>query len=56
VGGAEICGELLLKDSDLAAEEEDAAVKNVLNRPVNFSLELVILRAQIHERNDRSHQ
>jgi hypothetical protein len=56
VEATDVCGEILLKGFDLATEEKHAAVKNLLNGPINFGLELVIMRAQLYERYERSHQ
>ena len=50
-GGRQVRGELLLEGCDLAAEEEDTAVENVLDRPVDLGLDLAILGAQLQERN-----
>jgi hypothetical protein len=43
VGDTEIRAELLLEGLDLAPEDEDAAVEDVLDRPVDLGLYLAIL-------------
>jgi hypothetical protein len=47
VGDAKIRCELLFEGSDLASEDEDAAIEDALDRPVDLGLDLVILGAQL---------
>ena len=47
MGDAEIRCELLFEGRNLAAEDEDAAVEDVLDRPVDLGFDLAILSVQL---------